>query len=47
MSAKQNILGKLRKSLTGTTPIADDFDVDLVTQPLPTAPNNASRNCAN
>ncbi len=33
MSAKQNILGKLRKSLTGTTPIADDFDVDLLTQP--------------
>ena len=33
MSAKQNILGKLRKSLTGTTPIADTFDVDLVTQP--------------
>lgn len=33
MSAKHNILGKLRKSLTGTTPIADDFDVDLVTQP--------------
>ncbi len=33
MSAKQNILGKLRKSLTGTTPIADNFDVDLVTQP--------------
>ncbi|WP_460107621.1 LutC/YkgG family protein [Pseudomonas sp. S3_H04] len=33
MSAKQNILGKLRKSLTGTTPITDDFDVDLVTQP--------------
>lgn len=33
MSAKQNILGKLRKSLTGTTPIADNFDVGLVTQP--------------
>ncbi|MBA5981972.1 lactate utilization protein [Pseudomonas sp. MD195_PC81_125] len=33
MSAKQNILAKLRKSLTGATPIADDFDVDLVTQP--------------
>ncbi|WP_448694701.1 LutC/YkgG family protein [Pseudomonas moraviensis] len=33
MSAKQNILGKLRKSLTGTTPITDTFDVDLVTQP--------------
>lgn len=33
MSAKQNILGKLRKSLTGATPIADNFDVDLVTLP--------------
>ncbi|VVN22031.1 LutC/YkgG family protein [Pseudomonas fluorescens] len=33
MSAKENILGKLRKSLTGATPIADNFDVDLVTQP--------------
>lgn len=33
MSAKQNILAKLRKSLTGATPITDDFDVDLVTQP--------------
>lgn len=33
MSAKHNILGKLRNSLTGTTPIADNFDVDLVTQP--------------
>ncbi|PAW51105.1 lactate utilization protein [Pseudomonas moraviensis] len=33
MSAKQNILAKLRKSLTGTTPITDDLDVDLVTQP--------------
>ncbi|WP_025110471.1 lactate utilization protein [Pseudomonas sp. H1h] len=33
MSAKQNILAKLRKSLTGATPIADDFDVNLVTQP--------------
>jgi L-lactate dehydrogenase complex protein LldG len=33
MSAKQNILGKLRKSLTGTTPSGDNFDVDLVTQP--------------
>ncbi|PIF51111.1 L-lactate dehydrogenase complex protein LldG [Pseudomonas sp. 29] len=33
MSAKHNILAKLRKSLTGATPIADNFDVDLVTQP--------------
>ena len=26
MSAKQNILGKLRHSLTGTTPVPDNFD---------------------
>lgn len=38
MNAKQNILGKLRKSLTGTTPIIDDFDVDLVTQPYTYSP---------
>ncbi|RON54566.1 LutC/YkgG family protein [Pseudomonas frederiksbergensis] len=33
MSAKQNILGKLRKSLTGTTPVPDEFDVELLTKP--------------
>ena len=33
MSAKQNILNKLRKSLTGTTPVADNFDEVLVTEP--------------
>lgn len=33
MSAKQNILNKLRNSLTGTTPVADNFDEQLVTQP--------------
>ncbi|NMZ78482.1 LutC/YkgG family protein [Pseudomonas mandelii] len=33
MSAKQNILAKLRKSLTGTTPVPDEFDVKLVTAP--------------
>ncbi|RJG10541.1 lactate utilization protein [Pseudomonas cavernicola] len=33
MSAKQNILAKLRNSLSGTTPLADDFDETLVTQP--------------
>ncbi|MDO7897304.1 LutC/YkgG family protein [Pseudomonas citrulli] len=32
MSAKANILAKLRNSLTGTTPVADNYDVDLVTQ---------------
>ncbi|MBZ9782312.1 lactate utilization protein [Pseudomonas sp. REP124] len=39
MSAKQNILGKLRKSLTGTTPVPDNFDVDLVTAPYTYAPD--------
>ncbi|WP_433767690.1 LutC/YkgG family protein [Pseudomonas putida] len=38
MSAKQNILGKLRNSLTGTTPVPDNFDVDLVTAPYTYTP---------
>lgn len=38
MSAKDNILAKLRKSLTGTTPVADTFDVELVTQTYRYAP---------
>ncbi len=38
MSAKNNILAKLRKSLTGTTPVADNFDVELVTQTYRYAP---------
>ena len=33
MNARSNILGKLRKSLAGTTPVKDDYDVSLVTQP--------------
>lgn len=33
MSAKQNILAKLRTSLTGATPIVDNFDEALVTEP--------------
>ncbi|MDD1146716.1 lactate utilization protein [Pseudomonas sp. TNT2022 ID357] len=33
MSAKHNILAKLRNSLTGTTPIVDNFDEALVTEP--------------
>lgn len=33
MSAKQNILAKLRHSLTGAQPIADDFDEALVSEP--------------
>ncbi|MGY2373761.1 LutC/YkgG family protein [Pseudomonas sp. SDO524_S393] len=31
MSAKHTILGKLRQSLTGTTPVPDNFDEALVT----------------
>ena len=38
MSAKDNILAKLRKSLTGATPVADNFDVELVTQTYHYAP---------
>ena len=38
MSAKQNILDKLRKSLSGTTPLADNFDEALVTEPWSYAP---------
>lgn len=38
MSAKQNILAKLRKSLEGTTPVADNFDEALVTEPWTYAP---------
>lgn len=33
MSAKANILAKLRNSLAGTQPIVDDYDVQLVTAP--------------
>lgn len=33
MSAKANILAKLRRSLEGTRPLADDYDVNLVTEP--------------
>lgn len=33
MSAKHNILNKLRNSLVGTTPVADNFDEGLVTEP--------------
>ena len=38
MSAKQNILTKLRNSLTGTTPVPDNFDVELVTEPYTYTP---------
>ncbi|WP_394374924.1 lactate utilization protein C [Stutzerimonas frequens] len=38
MSAKANILAKLKKSLEGTTPIVDDYDESLVTQPWSYAP---------
>ena len=33
MNAKERILAKLRGSLQGTTPIADDYDVGLLTEP--------------
>ncbi|SEN50390.1 L-lactate dehydrogenase complex protein LldG [Pseudomonas sp. ok272] len=33
MSAKHTILAKLRNSLTGTTPVPDNFDEALVTEP--------------
>ena len=33
MSARDNILKKLRSSLDGTTPRSDDFNVELVTKP--------------
>lgn len=33
MSARENILKKLRDSLEGTTPLADTFSVSLVTEP--------------
>jgi len=33
MSAKANILAKLRNSLAGTQPLADDYDVAMVTEP--------------
>lgn len=38
MSAKQNILAKLRNSLTGTTPVPDNFDEALVTEPYTYSP---------
>ncbi|MEB0223080.1 LutC/YkgG family protein [Pseudomonas sp. 10S4] len=38
MNAKQNILAKLRNSLIGTTPVSDEFDVELVTAPYTYTP---------
>lgn len=38
MSAKDRILAKLRGSLAGTTPVADDYDVALLTEPWRYAP---------
>ena len=38
MSAKERILAKLRGSLEGTTPVADDYDEALVTTPWTYAP---------
>ncbi|WP_420389964.1 LutC/YkgG family protein [Marinobacter sp.] len=40
MSARANILGKLRNSLVGTTPRPDDFDERLVTEPWRYAPED-------
>jgi L-lactate dehydrogenase complex protein LldG len=40
MNAKERILGKLRASLQGTTPLADDYDVDLLTEPWRYAPQD-------
>ena len=38
MTARANILGKLRNSLAGTTPRPDEFDEGLVTRPWRYAP---------
>lgn len=40
MSARSNILGKLRDSLAGTTPRPDEFDEQLVTKPWRYAPED-------
>lgn len=40
MSARGNILGKLRDSLAGTTPRPDEFDEQLVTKPWRYAPED-------
>lgn len=40
MSARENILGKLRSSLEGTTPRPDEFDERLVTEPWRYAPED-------
>lgn len=40
MSARGNILGKLRDSLAGTTPRPDEFDEQLVTKPWRYAPGD-------
>lgn len=38
MNARERILGKLRSSLQGTSPIVDDYDVDVLTAPWRYAP---------
>jgi L-lactate dehydrogenase complex protein LldG len=38
MSAKERILAKLGRSLAGTTPLADDYDETLLTEPWSYAP---------
>jgi len=46
MSAKANILAKLRRSLAGTQPVADDYDVGLVTAPWSYPAGEPSPACA-
>ncbi len=46
MSAKANILAKLRNSLAGTQPLVDDFDEALVSEPGATRRSSACRACA-
>jgi L-lactate dehydrogenase complex protein LldG len=38
MNARNNILDKLRKSVAGSTPINDNYDISLVTKPWSYAP---------
>ena len=45
MSAKANILAKLKKSLEGTTPVVDDYNASLVTQPWSYAPEQRIAAC--
>jgi hypothetical protein len=46
MNAKERILGKLRASLAGTTPVADDYDIAWSPIPGAMRRTSASRACA-